>query len=119
MAPRLSLEQANKIKDQDDLKGLGLTEVPQRSYPEGSVGSQLLGFVNSEGEGQYGVEGYFNDQLSGKDGASFGGNDIFPFVLALGNFVVIIMLNNLQIKKPSHKDDPSNYNKKTYYVFAH
>ena len=68
LAPRLSLEQANKIKDQDDLKGLGLTEVPQRSYPEGSVGSQLLGFVNSEGEGQYGVEGYFNDQLSGKDG---------------------------------------------------
>lgn len=68
LATRLSLDQANKIKDQDNLEGLGLTEVPQRSYPEGSVGSQLLGFVNNEGEGQYGVEGYFNDQLSGKDG---------------------------------------------------
>jgi cell division protein FtsI/penicillin-binding protein 2 len=68
LAKRLSLEQANQIKGRDDLKGLGLTEVPQRYYPEGQVGSQLLGFVNGEGEGQYGIEGYYNDQLSGKDG---------------------------------------------------
>ena len=47
---------------------MGLTEVPQRYYPEGQVGSQLLGFVNGEGKGQYGIEGYYNDQLSGKDG---------------------------------------------------
>lgn len=68
LSKRLSLDQAKQIQAREDLKGLGLTEVPQRYYPEGQVGSQLLGFVNGEGKGQYGIEGYYNDQLSGKDG---------------------------------------------------
>ncbi len=39
-----------------------------RSYPEADFASQVLGFVNLDGLGQYGVEGYLNDKLSGTPG---------------------------------------------------
>ncbi len=53
------------------LSGLVLTPQPVRVYPQpgGAPGStlaaQLLGFVNREGQGQYGVEEYYQDQLAG------------------------------------------------------
>lgn len=37
----------------------------QRYYPEQSLGSQVLGFVNSKGEGREGLEGQLNSRLSG------------------------------------------------------
>lgn len=66
---RLSREQVDKLFTQKDkLRGVNVTPVPQRVYPEGGLGAQLLGFVNDEGVGQYGVEGALNDQLQGKAG---------------------------------------------------
>ncbi len=50
------------------LLGIGLTENQYRTYPEGDLASQLLGFVNGDGAGQYGVEGYFNKDLAGQNG---------------------------------------------------
>ena len=38
---------------------------PQRSYPEGSLASNILGFVNREGRGYFGVEEKYNDLLAG------------------------------------------------------
>jgi stage V sporulation protein D (sporulation-specific penicillin-binding protein) len=38
-----------------------------RSYPYGSFASHILGFVNNDGEGQYGVEGYWNKILEDKE----------------------------------------------------
>lgn len=52
-----------------NLLGVGLTEVSRQTYPEGQLASQLLGFVNHDGSGQYGVEGYFNDVLAGTPGS--------------------------------------------------
>ena len=63
----LSDEQAKKIEDLN-FEGIGLTPEEKRYYPEGSLASHILGFVNNEGKGQYGIEGYFNEQLSGKTG---------------------------------------------------
>lgn len=57
----------DKIKKLN-LLGVGLIDVPQRTYPEGSLASQLLGFVNSDGVGQYGLEGYLNKDLAGTPG---------------------------------------------------
>ncbi len=54
--------------DSRELPGIGLQSFPRRVYPEGSLASQLLGFVNNDGVGQYGVESYFNELLSGKPG---------------------------------------------------
>jgi cell division protein FtsI/penicillin-binding protein 2 len=38
---------------------------PQRSYPEGSLAANILGFVNREGRGYFGVEEKYNDLLAG------------------------------------------------------
>ncbi len=57
------------------LKGITLEEVPLRYYPEGSLASQVVGFVNGEGEGQYGIESFFDEDLKGYDGALVGQKD--------------------------------------------
>ncbi len=48
-----------------NLAGLEFTPHPQRSYPEGSLASNLLGFVNREGRGYFGIEEKYNDVLAG------------------------------------------------------
>ena len=53
-------------KDAPSLNGLVYRAHLQRSYPERSVGSNLLGFVNREGQGVFGVEAKYNDLLAGK-----------------------------------------------------
>lgn len=69
LAKRLSKEQVDQLfKAKNSLRGVNVTPVPQRVYPEGSLGAQLLGFVNDEGIGQYGVESALNTSLSGKPG---------------------------------------------------
>ena len=47
------------------LAGLEFIPHPQRSYPEGSLASNLLGFVNREGRGYFGIEEKYNDLLAG------------------------------------------------------
>ncbi len=53
------------------LRGLDVESAQIRLYPqsgggpETSLGANLLGFVNREGSGQYGVEQYYQDELSG------------------------------------------------------
>jgi cell division protein FtsI/penicillin-binding protein 2 len=49
-----------------DLSGLDLVAAPKRTYPAGTVAGHVLGFVNQEGQGFYGVEGYYDEWLSGK-----------------------------------------------------
>ena len=58
---------AGRIKDLK-LRGIGLADRDHRVYPEGQLGSQILGFVNGEGNGQYGIEGYMNKELKGTAG---------------------------------------------------
>ncbi|MGE5250112.1 MAG: peptidoglycan D,D-transpeptidase FtsI family protein [Bacteroidota bacterium] len=47
------------------LTGLEFKSHPQRSYPEKSLASNILGFVNREGRGYFGVEEKYNDLLAG------------------------------------------------------
>lgn len=63
------LEKSKKQQlDKLDIKGLGTREEPVRTYPQGELASQLLGFVNDEGAGKYGIEQYLNSTLAGKPG---------------------------------------------------
>lgn len=67
----IAKKQTKEVRDkvaQKSLKGVAWREERQRTYPQGTLASQIIGFVNDEGEGQYGVEGYLNDELSGKPG---------------------------------------------------
>lgn len=67
LAQKVGNTSAQKLKDKN-LLGIGLTDQVFRTYPEGDLAAQVLGFVNNDGLGQYGVEGYMNKELGGVDG---------------------------------------------------
>jgi stage V sporulation protein D (sporulation-specific penicillin-binding protein) len=67
--PREKYDQLRRLK----LPGVGMQEEQQRSYlpgaePDTTLAANLLGFVNDDGAGQYGVEHFYNDRLAGKAG---------------------------------------------------
>ena len=66
------------------LPGLGFEMEPKRLYPSGSIGAQVLGFVNDDGLGQYGVEGRYNGELAGAPGRLAVTRDPANRELALG-----------------------------------
>lgn len=67
LAKRLSAGQQARITA---LKypGLGTTAIDYRTYPQGELAGQVLGFVNDDGSGEYGVEQAMNTQLKGTPG---------------------------------------------------
>lgn len=50
------------------LDGVVITPLTRRYYPHGTLASQVLGFVNLDNEGFYGIEGYYDDILAGQVG---------------------------------------------------
>jgi cell division protein FtsI/penicillin-binding protein 2 len=67
--PKDKADQLSRLR----LPGVYLESQQQRSYLPGgtedvSLASSLLGFVDYQGQGQRGVEGYYNSRLAGKDG---------------------------------------------------
>lgn len=49
-------------------RGIGTRETEQRTYPQGSLAAQLLGFVNDDGQGKYGIEQALDQNLRGTPG---------------------------------------------------
>src|SRR5215216_4482688 len=56
-----------QLDDADDprLSGLAFKPHLQRSYPESSLASNVLGFVTRDGRGYFGIEEKYNDLLAG------------------------------------------------------
>lgn len=54
--------------DEEGLPGIYRESNPIRTYPAGSVGSNVVGFVNSENEGQAGIEYQMDKSLAGVEG---------------------------------------------------
>jgi len=73
---KLSFALAEKISE-ENLAGVMLVPEEWRFYPEGNLGAQLLGYVNREGKGLYGIEGYFETELAGDSGKFFAEKDVF------------------------------------------
>ncbi len=48
--------------------GVASQQMNYRVYPQGTMASQLLGFVNNDGEGKYGLEEALDTTLTGKKG---------------------------------------------------
>jgi len=84
LATKITRSQADMIK-KEGLKGIGFQEETQRVYPEGSLASQILGFVNFDGVGKYGIEGHLDNRLTGKDGLLQSVTDVSDVPLTIGN----------------------------------
>lgn len=79
---------------------------PTRFYPEKNVAGQVTGFVDNEGIGRYGVEGYFHDELQGQEGQrktrkdasgkSLGGYDLAERKIVNGADIKLTIDRNVQ-----------------------
>ena len=83
LAKNITRTQAEKIKSKK-FSGILLQKNSSRSYPENQLGAHVLGFVNADGIGQYGVEGGLDDDLSGKDGVLQTVTDVRDIPLTVG-----------------------------------
>ncbi len=79
LAKRLDYEKVEKFKElQKDeengskIKGIWFEDEYKREYPNGSLACDVIGFTRSDNEGQYGLEEYYNDILSGTNGRQYG-----------------------------------------------
>ncbi len=79
----ISQEQVEKVLEWD-IVGLKLEPKTRRVYPEGDSAAHLLGFVNGNGDGFYGIEGYYDGVLRGKAGMQIGERSPFGEIIPLG-----------------------------------
>lgn len=85
---KLSLDTGKKIQELE-LDGVGLQDIPDRVYPENTLASHVIGFVNDNDEGQYGIEQYFDSTLHGKDGLLSGATDVRGIPIATADNIEI------------------------------
>jgi cell division protein FtsI/penicillin-binding protein 2 len=67
LAKKLTVQQQTKIVSYK-IPGIGIQGLDYRTYPDGSLASQVMGFVNNDGQGNYGIEQSLNKQLAGTPG---------------------------------------------------
>jgi len=67
-------EQEELALKEIDLPGVYLGEAVFRQYPQATMASQAIGFFGGEEKGQYGIEGYYDDFLQGKEKIFFSEN---------------------------------------------
>ena len=82
-------EEKKKIENLQ-IPGIGFEEETVRFYPEASMAAQLLGFVGSsltgEPTGYFGLEGYYNMELKGRQGTATQEEDVFDRPILTGFF---------------------------------
>jgi stage V sporulation protein D (sporulation-specific penicillin-binding protein) len=86
LAKKLTEAQSNEILALN-YPGIGTVEQDYRIYPQGSLASQVLGFVNNDGVGEYGIEQALNPELSGTPGQVKAVTDVngVPLAATKGN----------------------------------
>ena len=88
LSPALTADQSAAVRagmdasGADQLTELDLIPQPYRIYPDPggapdtTLANQLLGFVNASGQGQYGIEQYYQDELAGRAEVIDGSKDV-------------------------------------------
>ncbi len=76
----VSIEVKSEI-EKLNLPGIGFSQQYERFYPEASMAAQLLGFLGKDEQGNdkgyFGLEGYYDRLLSGKEGVAVQVHDAF------------------------------------------
>ena len=78
----LSYDDADKIEALE-IPGVYILPEYKRYYPESEFASQILGFVDAEGNGKYGFEGFYDKELKGSSGKITGEKDTLGQVVSL------------------------------------
>ncbi len=55
-----------------NVRGIWLEDAYQRNYPYGSLACDVIGFVQGDNVGAYGLEEFYNDTLTGINGREYG-----------------------------------------------
>jgi cell division protein FtsI/penicillin-binding protein 2 len=79
---RVDRATAERVRALND-RAIQITSVSARTYPERTLASQLLGFVNFDDVGTYGVEARYDDALRGKSGSRLGQRDSFGRLVSI------------------------------------
>lgn len=67
------LEEAKKENEQyQNIQGIWFEPAYIRSYPNGTLASDVIGFANDQNQGSFGLEEYYNDTLNGTPGREYG-----------------------------------------------
>lgn len=109
IAKELSYEQVKDFKElQADkekgalIKGIWFEELYVRKYPNGTMACDVLGFIRSDNSGLFGLEQYYNEELSGTFGREYGylndNEDLERTTIAAvhGNSIVTTIDANIQ-----------------------
>ena len=67
LASEISREKALALRELK-INNLSIEDVQKRFYPFKNLGAYVIGFVNSDGDGQYGIESKYDYDLSGISG---------------------------------------------------
>jgi cell division protein FtsI (penicillin-binding protein 3) len=86
---RGDVEELRRVIDQAELVGFGYIEEPKRVYPAGSLGAQLLGFVQvDDNSGLEGLEAAYDTVLTGVPGRLLVEKDPYGRVIPQGEYFV-------------------------------
>ena len=73
---KLTYDQISEFKilqsERNDIKGIWFEEEFQRVYPNGSLAADVIGFTRTDNQGLYGLEEFYNKELNGVDGRTYG-----------------------------------------------
>jgi len=90
-----------------NLKGLDFEDEFTRFYPEASLAAQVLGFVGSdlagEPQGYFGLEGYFDRQMHGREGKVRSEKDAFGNPILIGRYNLLSNITGRSIVITIHK----------------
>jgi stage V sporulation protein D (sporulation-specific penicillin-binding protein) len=84
IAKKMSKDKALKILSLN-LSGVLIMTQQNRLYPEDNLASQILGFVDAENIGRYGLEGHYDNELIGKSGEVVAEKDILGRFISIGS----------------------------------
>lgn len=83
-------------------KGVYFKKIKIRYYPHKNLASKILGFVDAEGRGRYGIEGYFDNLLAGRESLVKKKFTIFGSLKQINNLkgadIILSIDKNLQKK---------------------
>ena len=66
------MNRINNKEENPGFVGVWLEDTYQRQYPYNSLACDLIGFVQGDNEGAYGLEEFYNDTLVGTNGREYG-----------------------------------------------